>query len=226
MDQMLAYIIIILFAIVGIVSVLNLGLPAVQSTQDMVQYSEAQRDMKIINNYITEVAAEGPGSSRLLKYDSKSQMDVIKDEEAVQFMMPSGAEIVSHLSRKISNNIIYISGNDVSCDSGGNLSMENSYLRVEFQKISGTINTQNNILLINEKTNGNIIYPINTSVLIDGNPATAYGTGYSELANEGSNLPVCYASFYVNSSAGIKYNIVYKLYAGADFLVAEVHNIR
>lgn len=228
MNELLSYVLLVLIMMFVIAVVVEIGLPIVQSTQQSVRYEEAVTDLKMIDNYVREVSAEGSGSTRLMKFDSKGNSEVIKGEDAIQMEIPAQLEIISYFSRKISGNTAYISGNDVSCNDETNLTLENSYLRIDFNKIypESAINTEKNILLINEKTTGNTIYPVNSSVIIDNNPATAYGTGYSEIPKAGKALPVCYAKFYINSTAGIKYEIVYKLYAGADFVVAEVHNIR
>ena len=125
--------------------------------------------------------------------------------------------------------MMYISGNDVDCYENGNITMENSYLKAVFQRVDqssplSSINTANNILALEEKTYNTYIYPENTSILIDDDPSTAYGTGYSELSGSGKGLPVCQVHFYVNSSA-TSYDVYYILYAGADFLVIDVRNV-
>jgi hypothetical protein len=60
--------------------------------------------------------------------------------------------------------------------------------------------------------------------VIDDNLLTTSGNGYSEISSSGQALPSCQVHFFMNST--VDYDIYYKLYAGADFFVVEVRNIR
>jgi hypothetical protein len=120
-----------------------------------------------------------------------------------------------------------ISESSVTCTEAENMIMENNYIRVELQKVRknqplSDIDTKNNIVSITFKETGDTIYPSDSSTRIDGYEETSAGVGYSELLAEGQQ-PVCTAHFFVDSI--YNYDIYYKLYSGADFLVVEVANI-
>ena len=229
MNPILSLVLVMVMVLTAIAMVLTVGIPLIDTTVNTENVKQAENTLKFLDNYIQDVASEGKGAKRVLKFSSPGEFLVIPQEEAIQFEIDSGIEIFEYMSRKIVENLVYISGNDVDCYEGNNITMENSFLKVVFQKVNQTtplssINTENNILMLNEKTHNTLIYPENTSVIIDNDPSTAYGTGYSEILKSGYDMPVCYTHFFVNSSQKI-YDIYYILYAGADFLVADIRNI-
>ena len=79
------------------------------------------------------------------------------------------------------------------------------------------------LLQLTEKTNNITTYVGNSSIVINEDPATSVGVGYSEISRSGTNLPLCQVHAFVNMTTD--YDVYYKLYAGADFLVIEVRNI-
>ncbi|MCX6818938.1 MAG: hypothetical protein NT129_02965 [Candidatus Aenigmarchaeota archaeon] len=223
MNPLLSMMLLLLIAILAIAVVLSAGQSVIDKASGNEKFREAADIMKFIDNSISSVAEEGAGAKRILKFSSPGDFETIPRENALQFHAESS--VLEYLSRKIIGNLVYISGNDVSCYSGSDLTMENSYLKAVFKKVDpmSAINTENNIVLIKEKTLNTEIYPTNSSVVIDDNPATASGIGYSEILKTGSNLPACSVHFFVNST--VSYDIYYTLYAGADFLAVEVRNL-
>ncbi len=85
------------------------------------------------------------------------------------------------------------------------------------------LSTNETIISLTEKTNNHTITFANTSVYVN-NFSTAVGTGYSEISFTGRQMPHCQVHVFVNAS--LDYDIYYKLYTAADFLVSEVRNIR
>lgn len=218
---------VLVFAVaVGIV--VSIGLPAVDMATATSRFDDALITVKLIDNAIREVVFEGAGAKRLVKFASPGDFEAIPQEDSVQFKM-QGPAVLEYLSRRITGNIVQIAGSDVSCSDAGNLTIENSYLRVDLKNVApatpaASINTNDTILAIKEKSGGTTVAFVNSTVVIDGNPATASGTGYSEILKKGRDLPSCTAHVFVNSTAD--YDIYYTLYAGADFLVMDVRNVR
>jgi hypothetical protein len=223
MNPLFSMLFLILIVIIAIAFVLSGGKSVIDKATDTEKFREAEDVMRFIDNSISSVAEEGAGAKRILEFTSPGYFETIPQEDVVQFHAESS--IIEYLSRKITGNLVYISGDDVSCSSGNNLTMENSYLKAVFQKVDpiSPVNTENNIIMLKEKTLGTELYPTNTSIIIDDNPATAYGNGYSEILKIGDNLPSCTVHFFVNST--VSYDLYYTLYAGADFLVIDVRNI-
>jgi len=228
-NVLFAAVFVMMISIAGIAIVLNMGMPAVEKTKTYVEVTEAVSILNLLENVLNEVASGGIGTKRILDFSSSGEFTVLAEEDAIEFQVDSLAQIFDYFSRKIRDNVMYIAGNDVSCDDTGSLTIENSFIKVVFNKTSeqspmSSIDTTRNILMLQEKTNNNTIYPVNTSVVIDGDPSTSRGNGYSELLRKGNNLPECTAHFFINSTK--QYDVYYTLYAGADFLSVEIRNIK
>ena len=230
MNPLLSLVFVLVMSIIAITLVLTIGLPIIDTAMNTERVREAKDALSFLDNYIQDVANEGQGAKRVFQFSSPGDFEIIPKEDSIQFEMESGIELYEYMSRRVVENLVHISGADVDCYTNDNITMENTYLKVIFQKVDeasplSAITTDTNILMLNEKTYNSYIYPSNTSIIIDNDPTTAHGTGYSELLRSGRGLPSCQTHFYINSSAGISYDVYYILYAGADFLVADVRNI-
>lgn len=222
MNPLLSSAILVMITVTGIILVLGLGKPIIDSATDLAQIQESETLLRRINNYIIETASEGNGSSRFLSFYSPAAFEVYPQDDSIvaEFKTPYV------LSRKYP--IMYLSGSDANCTSGGNLTIENSKLKAVFQYVQSqqpfsSINTANNIVYLEEKSSNSRVYTTNSSVRIDGLPTSSYGNGYSEVMRTGNNLPFCRVHFYINSISGIKYDIFYTLYSGSDFIEAAVN---
>jgi len=212
----------IVIATLGVV--IAIGKPAVESAKTVDTIRNMENVFDLFSNYIKAVNYEGKDSVREYSYFSSSGIEFDSRDDSVSTRIDVNKEMMEYLSRK-DEGIIYIAGSDVSCyEEGNTLVIENSYLRVVFQKISGYYSTVNNIISITQKTDNFTIYPADSSIVIDDISATASGTGFSVISRTGRNLPVCRVQFFMNST--LDYDIFYKLYAGADFITTDVRNIR
>jgi hypothetical protein len=230
MNPLFSVMIIVLVVFVAIAMILSFSNPAVQQAQKTTEIKEAEDAMKLLDSFITETSREGAGSVRIARLDFSGSIQGIAEEDAFQKEETAMEQVIEPFSRVLSGNLITISGNDVSCSTGNNLVMENSFLRAEFQNIPrasphSSITTSSNIIRLKEKTLNTEINLTNSSIVIDGNVTSHAGTGYSEILSAGENLPVCIVHFFVNSTPAV-YDAYYSLYAGADFLVLEVRNVR
>jgi len=227
--NLLSLVFLIAIFIAAVALVLSVGMPIVDLSVNSVKFDEGIRTMKILDNYIKEVNNEGDGAERILKISSPGEFIVNPDDDSIQFGLESSIELMEYFSRKLEGDLLYISGSDVDCYDDGNLTLENSFIKASFQKVSESdpladIDTNDNIQLIEEKTYNTIIYPVNSSITIDDDPASSSGNGYSEILKSGYNLPQCRVHFFVNST--VTYDIFYTLYSGADFLVIDVRNVK
>ena len=214
-----------LLYLASIALVLSTGMPVLDTAIKSAEFNDAVETMKIIDNYLKEVSSEGEGSERVLKITSPGEFVANPEDDSIQFAIET-PEIIDYFSRKKEGNLLYIAGSDVNCYDNGNLTMENSFIKIAFQKVPintplSSIDTSNNIQMIEEKTHNTVIYPANSSTMIDNSSTT--GTGYSEILKSGYNLPQCMVHFFVNST--VSYDIFYTLYAGADFIVVDVRNV-
>ena len=227
--NLISLVFLIAIFIVAVALVLSVGMPVVDLSINSVKFDEGIRTMRLIDNYIKEVNNEGKGAERILKTSSPGEFVVNPDDDSIRFGLESSAELMEYFSRKLEGDLLYISGSDVDCYDDGNLTLENSFIKASFQKVSESdpladIDTKDNIQLIEEKTYNTVIYPVNSSITIDDDPASSSGNGYSEILKSGYNLPQCRVHFFVNST--VSYDIFYTLYSGADFLVIDVRNVK
>ena len=231
MNPLFGILIVVLIVFIAIALVLSFSTPLVESSQETITFKDAESAMKNLDSLIFEMSKEGTGATRTTKLNFQGAMTVIPEEDAVQYEFSETLPFIDSFSRILEGNLMIISGNDVSCSTQTNLVMENNYLRAEFQNIPkatphSSINTENNIKLLKEKSfNNTEIIPVNSSIIIDQDFTTGNGTGYSEILKEGTSLPSCIVHVFVNST-NADYDAYYTLYAGADFVVLEVRNVR
>ncbi|MEK6888407.1 MAG: hypothetical protein AABX14_05685 [Candidatus Aenigmatarchaeota archaeon] len=231
MNTLLSVAILLVIVFVAILLVLTIGRPTFDSAIKTADVKGAEDDLHFIDQYIRTVAREGRYAFRNYKFTSSKHFESIPGEDAIQFSTDTPVSLIDFMTRSFSGNYVYIAGADVNClqkdgdgDGTTDLVAENDRLKAVFKKISsGTIDTSQIIMQVTDKTNNVTTYVGNSSILIDENPATSVGTGYTEIGNTGLRLPLCQVHAFVNST--IDYDVYYKLYAGADFLVIEVRNI-
>jgi len=125
--------------------------------------------------------------------------------------------------RFVKQGIMHIYGSDVFCDDTGNITMENSAVKIIFRKSVNSVDTSQIIINMTEKRSGDVISFTNSSVIIDSNESSVSGSGYTELLESGSNMPLCVLHAKINST--LSYDVFYTLYAGADFIEIRVENI-
>lgn len=232
MNTIVSVIVLLVIAVIAISLVLTIGRPIIDSTVKTTDIKGAEDDLRFIDDYIRTVAREGNNSVRIFKFSSPKAFQSIPGENAIQFSTDSRVALVDYLTRSFSGNYVYISGANVNCQSKDgdgdgvvDLVAENDKIKTVFKKIStnSSIDTAQIIMQITDKSNNVTTFVGNSSIIIDENPATSNGTGYTEISHSGVNLPLCQVHAFVNST--FAYDAYYKLYAGADFLIVEVRNI-
>jgi hypothetical protein len=227
MDNIVSYILIVAIVVGGIGLVLMSGMPVVDSMKGDLQFRDSEQFLREFDSYVKDVVSEGNGSIRVIK-SSGGDFQIDANENLVQFRQDSN--VFDYLTRRISNDMMIIAGNDVDCfesdvnkDGRMEYVMENSYLQAVFQKANGTYDTAKNVLSMKQMHNNRTIVVLDSSIIIDNDVTTGKGSGYSEIVAK-RDAPLCRVHFFMNST--LDYDIYYTLYAGADFVVAEVVNIR
>ncbi|MBI5347020.1 MAG: hypothetical protein HZB66_00220 [Candidatus Aenigmarchaeota archaeon] len=228
MDSLISTVVVILIAVTSFSIVLTAGVPLIEKSLDSIKFSEAEKIFSYIDNCINEVANEGPGASRILKFrtDAKN-FRVSSQDNSIEVEMGTAAKLMDYYSRSIHGNIIQVSGNDMSCtNTTSAIAMGNSYISVILRHTPqaspmAVIDTSGIIANITEKRSGRSIAFADSSIAIDENEETSSGVGYTELVSQGRSL--CRAHAFVNST--VKYDVYYTLYAGADFLDIEIRNV-
>jgi hypothetical protein len=227
MDPLVSITLITLFSIVSIGLVLMIGNVIVSTAEDSSHFQEAESIMARLRDYISQVVSEGNGSSRAMSMSPKAgHFEMNMPANTIIYYM-DGPEIFEHFSRKADGELFSISGNDADCKQDNNyIYMQNSRLNATFQRKGNqtswvALNTSDIMRSIMQVDSNTSIILANSSVMIDDQPQSSYGNGYSELLNEEENQPFCIVHFFINSTC-CAYDIYYTLFSGADFLVQEI----
>lgn len=230
MNTLLSVGILLVIVMVAIIIVITVGRPTFESAIKNSDIKDAENDLHFIDEYIRTVAREGRYAFRNYKFTSAKYFESIPGENAIQFSTTTPVSLIDFMTRSFSGNFVYIAGADVSCqqkdgdgDGVADLVAENTRLKAVFKKVTNVMDTSQIIMQITDKTNNITTNVGNSSILIDEDPATSVGTGYTDIGSTGVKLPLCQVHAFVNST--VDYDVYYKLYAGADFLVIEVRNI-
>lgn len=229
-DQMVAAMIVTGIIIAAIGVVVAIGNPLIDASRETAALGDAERILTVIDAGIREVVKEGPSAKRILNIKSSGSLETFPEEDSVQASLTSKSQLLDYLTRSVKGNLIFIAGSDVSCSNSTNITMENTFLNATFRKINrasplSAVNMTGHIISIMEKTRNTQVTVVNSTVIINDNVSTERGTGYSELLRAGRSLPSCTTHFFVNNTA-IEYDVYYTLYAGADFLVMDVRNVK
>ncbi|MBI4018104.1 MAG: hypothetical protein HY368_00675 [Candidatus Aenigmarchaeota archaeon] len=230
-SPIVTFVLVTAIAIAAMFMVLNIGLPAIEGAKTGETFRQTESVMIQIDNAVREVAKEGVGSRRVIKFTSQGDIEVVPQEDFIQSRTESKASAIDFLSRKTGKNIMYIGGEDVVCDASANFTVENTFFKAVLLKAANatplpSLSTNNIIISLTEKDSGTQVNVTNSTIIIDDNPALAGGTGFTELLRAGRGLSSCTVHAFVNASSSISYDVYYTLYAGADFLKVELRNVR
>ena len=230
MNTLVSVVVLFIIVVVALGIVITIGRPIIDAAVKTSDVKGAEDDLHFIDEYLRTVAREGKDSLRIYKFSSAKSFQSVPGEDAIEFSTQISVPLIDYLTRSFSGNFVYISGGDVSCqqkdgdgDGTTDLVAENGRIKAVFKKVSSTVDTGNILMQFTDKTNNVTAFVGNSSILIDEDASTSVGAGYTEIGRTGNNLPVCYVHAFVNST--LDYDVFYKLYAGADFIVVEVRNI-
>lgn len=233
MNALLSTALVTMMVFVAISIVINFSNPLIAKGSALQSIKDGESVMSYLDNYVQETAKDGAGAGRSFSFSTSAKdYTVLASEDSIRLKYDAPFEVLEYFSRQKNGNKMTIAGSDVACNqSGSQLLMENTHLLVALQKVGSpssptSIDTANNIANITQKDLGKAFTPSNSSVIIDDDSTTRAGTGYSEIMNSGTKLPLCVAHFYVNSTNVAHYDVYYILYAGADFLEVRVDNIK
>ncbi len=228
-SPIVSFVIIVLIVITGTTLVWIYGLPVIKNYQDTTIISSAVNNLKEIDKAIKELSYQGPGSTRKLTLSIPGGKYIVDpDTNSIIFEYDTSAPIVQPGSYIKQDGLYVTSGTDVSAynetiGSDTYWVLENDHLKAVFRNQSGNINTSEIIYYIQQKDEDKIVYINDSSVVIDNNESSSYGTGYSELSQKGQHLTKASVIYHVNSSY-IDYDLYFTLRANADFLIIEVKN--
>ena len=216
--------------------VLNAISPLLEEGKTNQAFIEAKNSLASIDNVMQQVLTESVGARRQVNVNLKQgKLIVAGDEEKIKLRL-EGFTILQPGSTIQEGNIHVQGGGtidaleqDIDGDGNTDLVLKNNALTFAVKKIGNStnyvsINTSRMITeFYNNRTN-TITYP-GFAAYINDRGDTAAGTGYTALSTQGANIDSASILAYVNSTPGIKYEILFTLSAGMDFVDVEVKNI-
>ena len=235
-SPLISTVFIILISISAISIVLLIALPAIEKGKEAAIINEAMQNMKSLSNSIKDVASEGVGSLRTLSMKvTAGEYKINEKSNSIDFTYAIKSDIIQPDSMVKEGDITLSAGSnaksseyDLDNDGSSDLVLENEILRIAILK-NGTkssnsfINTTKLIKMINFKETNENITPSDSSITLDDDKGSSYGTGYSELVKSGDRMPKAEAVVHVNSTY-IVYDVLYTLPSGADFVLIKIQN--
>ncbi len=224
---------IVLLSIVSVSIVLSIGGQTISRAKEGAIINEAAQNMKTLNNFITEVASESPGSLRKVPIKiTDGTYRVLPVSGTFEYELGLTSDILQIGSFKKEDNIQTIVGGTARANQNStNLILENEILEVVLSK-NGTetnfdsINTTDIIKTIRLKGSGQTLRPNDTSIMIGNYSNSSWGIGYSKLVSESNNLAKAEALAHIKSNlTNTEYEVLYTLPTGADFLLVTVKNV-
>ena len=235
-SPLIATVLVIMISVIVIGLVIHIGLPAIDRAKESATLNEALQNMRVLDNLIREVMSEGGGSLRSMDLKvSGGTYKVNEQANSIDFEFDMKSDLVRPGTFVQEGNLMVMRGvntrayeADLDGDGATELVLENEVMRVALQKVGSpsswqSINTKENIKLLNFKETGANVSIADSSIIIDDHAATAAGTGYSKLLETGDHLPKAEALFHI-STANIEYDVLYTLQSGADFIIVKVLN--
>ncbi|MFZ3077997.1 MAG: hypothetical protein WA139_06080 [Candidatus Aenigmatarchaeota archaeon] len=238
LSTLISFVLVTAIIIVGISTVLFIGLPAIDRAKEAALISEAKNIMQSIDSTARQVLFEGNGAQRVFSISSTGgDYFVEKSTDSVKFKLNSISGIIDPGTRKMEGNLLITAGTDVKAseydansDGTSELVLENSRILFAVQKIGNSssyaaVNNSQLVKLIQLKDNFLNITPSDSSTIVDNSLLSVNGTGYTQLVQTGDLLREASIKAYVQSNSGANYEIWYILRSNADFVLEDIKNI-
>ena len=213
-----------------IILILEAGLPIVKKNRDRSVFTKT-KDMFIgLDNVITDVIDEGTGSQRVVSLDIPDGKVALKDG-ALRWELESDTKIIEPRTEINLGNLRIVSDIDVnSYELSDMYVLENSHISVNISMIGNSTNHMN----IDTSQLITDFYSKDTdthlggsfSFVLDNNPGTATGKGYTELIPKGNNTNTDSAKVRVHmyDAGGHDYILEFALDSKADFIKVDIES--
>lgn len=200
------------------------------------QFNNAKQMMVLIDSTIKEMLYEAPGAMRVLRLDAgEGIFTVAGKEDSIKYQLEK-LNLLEPGTRTREGNMIIQSGanmkayeSDINSDGYTELVLENDALLFAVSKIGEPknhtfVNTTSMIKLMRNKITNTDVMPT-SGIFINDFYNSSYGTGYTELTSLSSDAQSAGIHVYVDSQSGIKYDALFTLTVGMDYVEMRVSNI-
>lgn len=221
-------VIFIAIVVTVMVLVLEAGLPMLAKLKSRTELVRTEDTMQTLNQHITDVAAEGQGSQRVIPIQiGAGELSVASEQ--MKWKLESDAKLVEPMSYIEKGDLKITTNADVtSAQKGNSFIMENTRILANFSQIGNTtdlaaMNTSKIINYLqfkakNDKVNGTFEFRVGN------NENSSIGTGYTQLVDTGTNIGTAKMLAFINSTP-YDYKIEFTLESNADFLKIDLKDI-
>ncbi len=226
----------IAITITAIALIYSSGMPVVKRLGTVAVVEQMKDVFQGIDSTVREVAAGSNGSRRKLYLSLDPGKFVVNStSDEIYWELETDARIISPRSYQTYGNLMFGSNLGTktyksSYNSIPSYAMENEHLLAHFRQIGNpssprTYQTSDILLGIYNKDIGQWMDLGGLEILIDENPASSQGTGYTSLEKESDNLAYGMVSAYMESPC-INYTVYFTLDTGADFLAIDAEEVK
>ncbi|MBC5792489.1 MAG: hypothetical protein H8Z69_00455 [Nanohaloarchaea archaeon] len=225
--------------VTAISGAITVGAPALENMQDANSIRKAQNFMQTVDSNVQEVVSEGEGSTRTMDVSfDRGDLYFNNDTESLIYELRTDASVISPQTSKRDGNIILSSSanvkvNKTTIDGTPCYLMKNDHIKACIKNVGSSgspqnINTSKLVVLYEFKSSegSNKNLDGNITVKLNAEPSSSYGTGYTEAEQLGEYIGTGRIKATVSSDYGFKYDVLYQLPTGADFLKIDVQNFR
>ncbi|MBI2133759.1 hypothetical protein HYU11_03700 [Candidatus Woesearchaeota archaeon] len=225
----ISVVIYVLSIIIVMVLVLEAGIPILNKLNDKNTFKKVKDTMISLDQHIVDIANEGQGSQRVIPLEVPNGDIEIKNEKMI-WKIETGTKLMEPRSRVTQGNLVISSEVDVSAkEYPGSYIIENSIILINITRQGAQENWTNvdTGALINytefkeqtARTAGTF------SFILQNNPSSALGTGYTRLVEQGTKLTTGVVITHVNSTS-YEYDLKISLDSKSDFFRASIENFR
>lgn len=210
-------------AMAGVTIVVQTGSPALTKMKDVAAIDQAKDTLSNLDRIITLVSEEGRGSARVVPLQIKKGIIVVSPgTDTISYEIETSADVVSPRTKRQIGGLVFSSEANVRAyNDSSSWILENEHLRVNISMVGSSVSYApiNSSALVAEMyfkdkataLDGSI------SILLDDNPASETGNGYTYAEELGLNLPRGRVVAYMNTTDAA-YKLYFTLQSGSDFL--------
>lgn len=222
----------LVISVVVVTIVLSAGLPMLDNIRDKNAFEDAKKSLLVLDQHITEVANEGPGSQRVVPLEIKKGT-LSLDTDGISWSMKTKADIIDPRSKIRTGNLIISSNVDVDAnETNTTCVLENGKVRVTFLKAGNSsnhtaIDTSDLIQEFRDLTGG-AVADGNFTFLISNQVNSNLGTGYTVCNRVGTDLDYASVTLFMyntSSTPSFDYEIEFILDSEGDFIKTRVNAI-
>ena len=235
--NLLVYVVTVLIILASAIFVISQTNVFIGKGKKITAINEAKQTLTSLDSVFKELVFEAPGAKRSFTMTIKEGELVIsgkKDE--IQYKINPDYPVMEPGTRAVEGPLMISSGPCVSAyesdiDNDGNIDLvlENDIVIFAVKKIGSpsapaAINTSELVTYIENKDLAVNITPTDSTIMINDQTSTSYGTGYSELVETGTCIDEAAIKVFVNSTK-LHYEVLFTLGRAMDFVDMRVKNV-